>query len=616
VRGQREEPANLDWLEDLPEESAAVDSVDPEPGALPRSEETEVIILHVQARDDAGFDGKAILEILLACDLRFGDMDFFHRHEQEAGRGPIQFSVANMLQPGVFDIDRMESMRTRGLVFFLTLPGPGGHAQAFEYMLETARTVARNLGGELLDESRSVLTQQAVEHTRQQIRDSSGACGPCAARPGVNPGAPREARVLQLRETLERWNHEYYQLDPLGSGSGLRPALRELQELESEHPELADPASPTQRVGAAPLDAVRASSTRTDAVPGQRLHDEEMRAFLERVMDRLDIEAPPPLVAEPKLDGIAVSLIYSAGTLVRAATRGDGQRGEDITQNVRTLRDVPLRLAAVAGRTRSRCAARSTCPARASRLQRPRADCRRENLRQPAQCRRRLPAAAGFTYHRRAAPELLQLLGRQHGRAAGRNRTGVLERFAAGACRSASYAERSTAWTPARLLRAPAGAARWSGFRHRRHRLQGGRLALQERLGFVARAPRWAIARKFPAQEAVNRAADVEFQVGRTGAVTPVARLEPVFVGGVTVSNATLHNMDEIAAPGAARGRHGRGAPRRRCHPAGGVRGSRKAPAGRPSHRRADACPVCRRRSSACPVRRRCAAGGSCARRS
>jgi cell division protein ZipA len=171
VRGQREEPANLDWLEDLPEESAAVDSVDPEPGALPRSEETQVVMLHVQARDDAGFDGKAILEILLACDLRFGDMDFFHRHEQEAGRGPIQFSVANMLQPGVFDIDRMESMRTRGLLFFLTLPGPEDMLRAFEYMLETARTVARNLEGDVLDESRSVLTEQAVEHTRQQIRD-------------------------------------------------------------------------------------------------------------------------------------------------------------------------------------------------------------------------------------------------------------------------------------------------------------------------------------------------------------------------------------------------------------------------------------------------------------
>ncbi len=168
MRARDDEPATLDWLEDLPHPDAGEDD---EPGELPRESDTEVLILHVMARDEAGFSGKDILEILLACDLRFGDMNFFHRHEEQAGRGPIQFSVANMLQPGVFDIDNMESMRTRGLVFFVTLPGPRDMSQAYDYMLETARTVARNLGGELLDESRSVLTQQAVEHSRQQIRE-------------------------------------------------------------------------------------------------------------------------------------------------------------------------------------------------------------------------------------------------------------------------------------------------------------------------------------------------------------------------------------------------------------------------------------------------------------
>lgn len=168
MSARHEEPTNLDWLEDLPPHKA---STDPAPGALPRQEETEIIILHVVARDERGFVGSDILEILLACDLRFGDMSFFHRHEEPAGRGPIQFSVANMLQPGIFDIDNMEAMRTRGLVFFLTLPGPADMSQAYDYMLEAARTVARNLGGEVLDESRSVLTQQAVEHSRQQIRE-------------------------------------------------------------------------------------------------------------------------------------------------------------------------------------------------------------------------------------------------------------------------------------------------------------------------------------------------------------------------------------------------------------------------------------------------------------
>ena len=169
VRARADEPANLDWLDDLPA-GPADDDID-DPGELPRQADTEAIILHVVARDSAVFFGKDLLEILLACDLRFGDLRFFHRHEQRAGRGPIQFSVANMLQPGVFDIDNMPAMQTRGVVFFLTLPGPRDMARAFDYMLETAKTVARNLRGELLDESRSVLTEQSVAHARQQVRE-------------------------------------------------------------------------------------------------------------------------------------------------------------------------------------------------------------------------------------------------------------------------------------------------------------------------------------------------------------------------------------------------------------------------------------------------------------
>ena len=122
--------------------------------------------------EDGGFrNPEDILHILLACDLRFGDMNFFHRHEFAAGRGAIQFSVANMMQPGVFDIDNMADMNTPGLVFFLTLPGPEDMMKAFDYMLETAQAVARNLDGDVLDESRSVLTRQTLEHCRQQIRD-------------------------------------------------------------------------------------------------------------------------------------------------------------------------------------------------------------------------------------------------------------------------------------------------------------------------------------------------------------------------------------------------------------------------------------------------------------
>jgi len=167
--------SDLDWSEEedeLPTFDVAPPAVAADDhGRLPRSDESEVFMLNVVARDPRGFKGEDILHILLACDLRFGDMSFFHRHEFEAGKGEIQFSVANMMQPGVFDIDNMAEFTTPGLVFFVTLPGPEDMMKAFDYMLETAQAVARNLGGDVLDETRSVLTRQALEHNRQQIRD-------------------------------------------------------------------------------------------------------------------------------------------------------------------------------------------------------------------------------------------------------------------------------------------------------------------------------------------------------------------------------------------------------------------------------------------------------------
>ncbi|MEP0201927.1 MAG: cell division protein ZipA [Halioglobus sp.] len=166
------EPENLDWLDDMPAtEGRAADKAEIEPGRLPRDIDPEVFMLNVVSRNPAGFKGEDILQILLACDLRFGDMSFFHRHEFEAGRGAIQFSVANMMQPGVFDIDHMRQFNTPGLVFFVTLPGPEDMMKAFDYMLETAQAVARNLEGDVLDETRSVMTKQTLEHNRQQIRD-------------------------------------------------------------------------------------------------------------------------------------------------------------------------------------------------------------------------------------------------------------------------------------------------------------------------------------------------------------------------------------------------------------------------------------------------------------
>lgn len=159
-----------DGSDEQPEPAAAPEPPD-DGGRLPRDVDPEVFMLNVVSRTPEGFRGEDILHILLACDLRFGDMSFFHRHEFEAGKGAIQFSVANMMQPGVFDLDTMADINTPGLVFFLTLPGPEDMMKAFDYMLETAQAVARNLGGDVLDESRSVLTKQTLEHCRQQIRD-------------------------------------------------------------------------------------------------------------------------------------------------------------------------------------------------------------------------------------------------------------------------------------------------------------------------------------------------------------------------------------------------------------------------------------------------------------
>lgn len=160
----------VDWLDELePEEESDLDL--PEHGRLPRGANTHVFILYVVAQAEEGFSGTDILETLLACDLRFGDMDFFHRHERASGRGPIEFSVANMMKPGVFDIDNMEPLQTRGLMFFVTLPGPADMLKAFDYMYETVKVVAKQLGGDIQDETRSVITRQSLEHMRQQIRE-------------------------------------------------------------------------------------------------------------------------------------------------------------------------------------------------------------------------------------------------------------------------------------------------------------------------------------------------------------------------------------------------------------------------------------------------------------
>ena len=168
MNSSKEESADPRATDGLTQKSRGLGS---DPETLLLSEDTEVLALNVLSKQDDYFSGDEVLSVLLEHDLRFGDMQFFHRHEEAAGRGSILFSVADMMKPGVFDIDNMPTLKTKGLVFFLTLPGPIHMLAAFEMMLETATSVAHHLNGDLRDEARSVLTQQALDYHRQKINE-------------------------------------------------------------------------------------------------------------------------------------------------------------------------------------------------------------------------------------------------------------------------------------------------------------------------------------------------------------------------------------------------------------------------------------------------------------
>ncbi|AMX02773.1 NAD-dependent DNA ligase LigA [Microbulbifer thermotolerans] len=360
-----------------------------------------------------------------------------------------------------------------------------------------------------------------------------------------------QQRAQELHEILQRANHMYYVLDnPELPDSEYDRRLRELQALEQEYPQLITPDSPTQRVGAEPLKAFAEVHHEVPMLSlDNAFSDEELREFDRRVRERLNSSEPVEYACEPKLDGIAVSLLYRGGLLERAATRGDGTTGEDITRNVRTIGSVPLRL--LGGDPPAVLEVRGE-------IYMPKAGFAELNKK---------AAAAGeklFVNPRNAAAGSLRQLDSR----ITAQRPLEFCVYGVGLVEGAALPERHT-----EILRQ---LSRW-GFRINSemsvardigecisyHRKLGEKrealaydidgivfkvndIALQQRLGFVARAPRWAMAYKFPAQEEMTELLDVEFQVGRTGAVTPVARLKPVFVGGVTVSNATLHNRDEI----------------------------------------------------------------------
>ncbi|MDE2304922.1 MAG: NAD-dependent DNA ligase LigA [Gammaproteobacteria bacterium] len=356
---------------------------------------------------------------------------------------------------------------------------------------------------------------------------------------------------MQLRELLERYNHRYYVLDqPEVPDAEYDLRLRELQDLEAAYPELVTPQSPTQRVGATPAAAFAAVRHHLPMLSlDNAFSEEEVRAFDRRIHDRLADAGAVRYSAEPKLDGLAVNAIYIDGVYARAATRGDGETGEDITANLKTIRSLPLRL-------------RTPHPPRLIEV--------RGEVYMPLAGFRRLNADAQkrgektFVNPRNAAAGALRQLDPRVSAA----RPLDLFAYGVGFAEDAQLPERQSEILS--LLRewgfrvcpetravdsiegcleyfARIGEAR-PGLPYQ---IDGvvykvDELVLQRELGFASRAPRWAIAHKFPAEEALTIVRDVEFQVGRTGALTPVARLEPVAVGGVTVSNATLHNIDEL----------------------------------------------------------------------
>ncbi|MGM0562982.1 MAG: NAD-dependent DNA ligase LigA [Pseudomonadota bacterium] len=359
-----------------------------------------------------------------------------------------------------------------------------------------------------------------------------------------------QQRIDSLRRQLHQHNRAYYVLDePLVPDAEYDRLFRELQQLEEDYPEAASDDSPTRRVGAAPLDQFESVAHEVPMLSlGNVFSGEELDAFDQRLRERLDYPGELTYTAEPKLDGLAISLLYENGRLVRGATRGDGVTGEDVTANVRTIRSVPLVLEPgdwpqrfeVRGEVYMPLAGFEAMNARA----RERGDKVFANPRN---------AAAGSLRQldsRIAARRPLDIYCYGVGVFDGElpdTHSDTLKKLAGWGFRICPEIE---------VVTGADGCADY--YRHlgqRRDQLpyeidgvvyKVDSLQLQGDLGFVARAPRWATAHKFPPSEEMTTLADVEFQVGRTGALTPVARLEPVNVAGVVVSNATLHNMDEV----------------------------------------------------------------------
>ncbi|MBE0421464.1 NAD-dependent DNA ligase LigA [Pseudoalteromonas nigrifaciens] len=362
-------------------------------------------------------------------------------------------------------------------------------------------------------------------------------------------------QINHLRSTLEQHSYNYYVLDtPSIPDAEYDRLLQQLSALETQHPELITADSPTQKVGGAALSKFEQVAHQVPMLSlDNAFSEDEFIAFNRRIKERLMSTEELTFCCEPKLDGLAVSIIYRDGVLVQAATRGDGLTGENVTQNVKTIRNVPLKLRG------------SDYPAELEvrgEVFMDNAGFEKFNIEAEKR------GEKVFVNPRNAAAGSLRQLDSK----ITAKRPLMFYAYSTGLVADGNIPqdhyqqlEKLTDWglplcPETKLVEGPQAAlAYYTDILTRRGELKYeidgvvikiNQKALQERLGFVARAPRWAIAYKFPAQEEITKLLDVEFQVGRTGAITPVARLEPVFVGGVTVSNATLHNGDEIARLG------------------------------------------------------------------
>ncbi len=364
--------------------------------------------------------------------------------------------------------------------------------------------------------------------------------------------SPAEAsdRATQIRQLLDRYNHRYHVLDdPEVPDAEYDRLWRELRDLEAQFPEIGGATSPTQRVGAAPSSVFGEVRHRVPMLSLENAFTEhEVTEFDARVRERLEQSAKVTYSAEPKLDGLAVSATYLDGEFFQAATRGDGETGEDITQNLKTLATLPLKLKGVGIPRVLEVRGEVFMPLAGFALLNSEAAARGDKT---------------FVNPRNAAAGSLRQLDARVTAAR------PLDFFIYGV----GYVEGTLPITHSKLLK----ALRQWGFNlcpqievvegvdgclayYRKiaeirdrlpYQIDGvvykvNDLESQKKLGFISRAPRWAIAHKFAAEEALTSVRAIEFQVGRTGALTPVARLEPAFVGGVTVSNATLHNIDEL----------------------------------------------------------------------